>query len=289
MPRWAALSPNHRTSTALPMTSASTTNSGRVVQIDLKPDTLNDENRKFTQQPLKRPLFLNSVPKCGSHLLRNIIRMFVPVEHQYNVQFIQHQIIGEHFGAFADPRNLLSWGHLMFNDTTAVAVGNVRHVLLVRDPYDWAIARARFFVSDEFKGFALLKEGSLSIEAILNMMILGIHEKAPPLAALFTYNALAWLGTGVHLVRYEDLIAALKDLDGEGGERFFGELFEACGIERPDDWRERVRIGSDRKQSGTARENLTGVGIEFPSQLPHLQKRMIDFAAPGLRALLGYE
>ena len=272
------------------MTSGSiTSNSARTVKVELKADTLNEENRKFEQKPLQRPLFLNSVPKCGSHLLRNIIRMFVPVEQQYNVQFIQHQIVREHFGAFSDPRNFLSWGHLMFNDITAVAVGNVRQILLVRDPYDWAIARARFFVSEEFKGMGLLKEGSLSVEAILNMMILGIHEKAPPLAALFTYNALAWLGTGVHLVRYEELIGALKDLDGEQGEPFFATLFDAAGIERPHDWRERVLIGSDRRQSGTARENLTGVGVEFPAELPALQKQMIDFAAPGLRALLGYE
>ncbi len=260
----------------------------RTIKVNLKPDTLNDENRKFEQRELQKPLFLNSVPKCGSHLLRNIIRMFVAVEQQYNVQFIQHQILRDHLGAFADPRNFLSWGHLMFTDTTSVAVGNVRHVLLVRDPYEWVLARARFFISDEFQGFELLKEGSLSIEAILNMMILGIHDKAPPLAALFTYNAVAWLGTGVHLVHYEDLVAALKDLDGDEAEQFFASLFDACGIERPDDWRERVRIGSDRKQSGTARENLTGVGVELPDVLPDLQKRMIDFAAPGLRSLLGY-
>jgi len=260
----------------------------RTIKVNLKPDTLNEENVKFEQQPLKRPLFLNSVPKCGSHLLRNIVRMFVPVEFQYNVQFIQHQILQDHLGAFADPRNFLSWGHLMFNDSTAVAVGNLRHVLLVRDPYEWVLARARFFISDEFEGFELLKEGTLSVEAILNMMILGIHEKAPPLAALFTYNAVAWLGTGVHLVHYEDLIKAVKDLDGDFAERFFAEFFEACGIERPDDWRERVRVGSDRKQSGTARENLTGIGVELPGELPDQQKRMVDFAAAGLREILGY-
>ncbi|HEY6049283.1 MAG TPA: hypothetical protein VIV07_09600 [Sphingomicrobium sp.] len=259
------------------------------IDVRLKPDTLNEENRKFVQQPLKAPLFLNSVPKCGSHLLRNIIRMFVPVEQQYDVQFIQHQMLNEHLGAFADPRNFLSWGHLLFNDKTGVAVGSMRHVLLVRDPYDWVIARARFFLSDEFKGFELLKEGTLSLDALFNMMIFGIQEKAPPLAATFSYNAVAWLGTGAHLVRYEDLLAAVKDIDGEAADRFFAELLNACGIERPDDWRERVRIGSDRKQSGTARENLTGVEVEFPSELPELQKRMVDMVAPGLRALLGYE
>ncbi len=145
----------------------------RTIKVNLKPDTLDEENSRFEQKPLQRPLFLNSVPKCGSHLLRNIIRMFVPVEQQYNAQFIQHQILQDHLGAFADPRNFLSWGHLMFNDSTAVAVGNVRQILLVRDPYDWVLASARFFLSDEFEGFELLKEGSLSVESILNMMILG--------------------------------------------------------------------------------------------------------------------
>jgi len=261
----------------------------RTINVRLKPDTLNEENRKFAQQPLREPLFLNSVPKCGSHLLRNIIRMFVPVEQQYDVQFIQHQMLNEHLGAFADPRNFLSWGHLLFNDKTGVAVGKMRHILLVRDPYDWVIARARFFLSDEFKGFELLKEGTLSLDSLFNMMIFGIQEKAPPLAATFSYNAVAWLGTGACLIRYEDLLAAVKDLDGDAADRFFTELLAACGIERPDDWRERVRIGSDRKQSGTARENLTGVEIEFPSELPGLQKQMVDMVAPGLRTLLGYK
>jgi hypothetical protein len=260
----------------------------KIITVNLKPDTLNEENAKFEQKPLTKPLFLNSVPKSGSHLLRNIIRMFVPVNQQYSAQFIQHQFLMDHVGAFADPRNFLSWGHLMFNDSTAVAVGSVRQILLVRDPYQWVLARARFFISDEFQGFELLKEGSLSVEAILNMMIFGIQEKAPPLGALFTYNAVAWLGSGAYLVRYEDLLGAVKDLDSDTADNFFADLLNACGIERPDDWRERVRIGSDRKQSGTARENLTGVGVELPKELSDLHKRMIDYSAPGLRELLGY-
>lgn len=261
----------------------------RVNKIRLKPDTLNEENRKFAQEPLRHPLFLNSVPKCGTHLLRNIVRMFVPVEQQYHVQFVQSQIIMDHLGAFSDPRNFLSWGHLMFGDVSAVAVGKTPQIVLVRDPYDWVIARARFFLSDEFEGHELLKEGTLRVETLLNMMILGVHEKVVPLAALFTYNAVGWLGNGAYLVRYEDLVAAVKNLDSDDADAFFAGLFEACGINRPDDWRDRVRIGADRKQSGTARENLTGVGVEFPSELPELQKRVVDMVAPGLRGILGYD
>jgi len=259
-----------------------------VVRVELRPDTLNEENAKFEQRPLTKPVFLNSVPKCGSHLLRNIIRMFVPVEQHYTTQFVQHRILDQHLTAFADPRNLLSWGHLMFTDRTAVAVGGTRQLVLVRDPYDWVMARARFFLSDEFRGFELLKEGTLTTDALMNIMIFGVHEKAPPLATMFVYHAVAWLGTGAHLVRYEDLLAAVKELDGPEADEFFGQLLAACGIERPADWRERVRIGSDRKQSGTARENLTGVEIEFPDKLPELQKQMVEMVAPGLRTLLGY-
>jgi hypothetical protein len=65
-------------------------------------------------------------------------------------------------------------------------------------------------------------------------------------------------------------------------------LFEACDIERPDDWRERVKIGSDRKHSGTARENLSLGNRPIPEEISAIQRQIIDFAAPGLRAILGY-
>ena len=63
-----------------------------------------------------------------------------------------------------------------------------------------------------------------------------------------------------------------------------------CGIESlPDDWRERVRVGSDRNQSGTARENLVGGDLEVPKELTEQQKELVNYAAPGLRRILGYE
>jgi hypothetical protein len=269
-------------------TTAPGANVPEKIKINLKPGTLNEDNLKFEHRRLERPVFLNSVPKCGSHLLKNVIRMFVPLDQQYQAQFVQSHNLHEHFGAFSDVRNFMSYGHMMFNDMSAVATASTRHILLVRDPYDWVLARARFFVSEEFQGFEMLKQGVLSIDAILNMMIFGIAEKAPSIGTLFGYNAVAWLGL-VHLVRYEELLKAVKGLDTPEAESYFRELLEACGIDLPDDWRERVQIGSDPKQSGTARENLTGRKIDFPKQLPQMQKAQVDFAAPGLRQILGYE
>ena len=262
-----------------------------IVRINVKPDTLDDENRKFEQRPLRQPLFLNSVPKCGSHLLINILRMFVPVESQYQVDFIQHHFIQRHMAAFDTNRNMMSWGHLFFAERFKPLLENVRHIVLVRDPYDWALAMARFVLSNEFSapGMEDIKDPQVPISTVLNFAIEGRRPQLAPLAVTFHFNAVLWINEGVRVVRYEDLIGAVRDLDSDKAEEYFSDLFEACGIERPADWRERVRIGSDRKQSGTARENLTGVAANIPAELPPEQKRLVDLAYPGLRAKLGYQ
>ena len=258
-------------------------------RVTVKPDTLDAENRKFAQRPLDQPLFLNSVPKSGSHLLRNIIRMFVPVEHQYQAEFIQYQFLERHIAAFDPDRRMLSWGHMFCLEATIPALAGVRHLLLVRDPYDWVLAQARFILSNEFQiGMDHLKQPSVPAESILNLAIEGTRPQLAPLAITYNFNAVEWIKRGVPFVRYEDLVAALRDLESAGSGQFFGNLFETCGIVRPDDWRERVRIGSDRRQSGTARENLSGPAARIPSALPDAQKRLVDRAAPGLRRLLGY-
>ena len=258
--------------------------------VRLKPDTLDAENRKFEQVRLPQPLFLNSVPKSGSHLVRNIMRMFVPVEDQYQVQFIQWGNLQQHLEAFRPEKRMLSWGHLMFSDASAIEAAPARKIVLVRDPYTWVLARARFFLSDEFGDNSMLvKNGELTVDTLINLMIFGIHQKAMPMRDLFNYNAVAWLGTDCTMLRYEDLVAAVKDLDSDAAEAYFMRVFEAAGLTKiPDDWRDRVRIGSDRKQSGTASENLTGNAIKIPKVLSDQQRALVDYAAPGLRALLGY-
>lgn len=258
-------------------------------RVTVQPDTLDDENRRFAQAPLKEPVFLNSVPKSGSHLLRNIMRMFVPVEQQYDRDFIQWANLQQHRQAFDPARPMLSWGHLFFADASAIETAPARRILLVRDPYDWVIARARFFLSEQFDGNVdFLRSGALDPDELLTMMIFGLPAKAPSLNDIYEMNAAAWLGARCHLVRFEELRDALADLDSSDAEGYFAKLLEACGIARPDDWRERVRIGCDRRQSGTARENLTGVTMAFPDKLGPRHRALVDYQAPGLRAVLGY-
>lgn len=259
-------------------------------RIIAKPDTLDERNADFIQNRLETSVFLNSVPKCGTHLLKNIMRMFVPVDQQHNSDFIQFPNLKENRSAFLDgDQKKLSWGHLLFADTPSLLLRNVNHILLVRDPYDWVLARARFFLSDNFHGnLGHLKNGAVPISDFLNMMIFGIFNKVPNLEEIFTNNAVSWLGTSAKVIRYEDLLDHVENLNDDAAKEYFSSLLAHCGIQMPIDWRERVVIGSDRKQSGTARENLNIRHHNIPNELPEAQKKLVDYAAPGLRDILGY-
>jgi len=259
-------------------------------RIKLKPDNLNERNAEFTQVPLNQPVFLNSVPKSGSHLLRNIMRMFVPVKQHFKSGFIQLPSMQEDHVAWDKDKPTLSWGHLLYSDNSAIFLKDTRKVLLVRDPYNWVLARARFFMSEEFKGnVGHISDHNVTAEQFLNLMIFGIHRKVPDMKEIYMHNGVAWMHTDTLVLKFEDLIHNVKSLDEPEAEVFFRQVLDACGIDTPDDWRERVRVGSDKKQSGTARENLTEIRMELPDTLPDGQKALIDFAVPGLRKVLGYE
>ena len=72
--------------------------------IRLKGDTLDRDVARFASERLRSPLFLNSVPKSGSHLLKNIMRMFVPLEDHYGKHFIQWGNLQQHLAAFTARR-----------------------------------------------------------------------------------------------------------------------------------------------------------------------------------------
>jgi hypothetical protein len=261
-----------------------------MAHIAVQPDTLDEATARFSPEPLGAPVFLNSLPKSGSHLLQNILRMFVPVDQQYRRQFIQWPNLQQHLDAFRSPRNFLSFGHLFHGDAAAIETAQVRKILLYRDPYSWTLARARFLLSDQFTGTSEhVKSGRLGVDDLLSLMIFGSGPKIPSLRDMYELNVVAWLGSDVYPVRFEDLAEHAADPGAPGAEEYFRALLAACGVEElPSDWQERVRVGSDRRQSGTARENLSGISTDLPDELPAKHRRLVDYAAPGLRELLGY-
>jgi hypothetical protein len=260
-----------------------------MAKITLTADTLDEATARFAPEPIAQPIFINALQKTGTHLLRNILRMFVPVEQQHKKAFIQWPNLQENLEAFSKDAPKLSWGHLLYSDASAFETAPAKRVILVRDPYDWVLARARFFISEQFSAnLEHLKDGALALEDLLNLMIFGIHNKAGSLADMYRLTSLAWLHTGSLMVRYEDLVKHANATDTAEAEAYFATLLGHCGIAVPGDWAERVVTGADRKQSGTAREKLALGNAIIPEELPEGQKRLVDVSAPGLRAFLGY-
>lgn len=260
-----------------------------MAKIFLEPDTLNAATERFAPPAITRPIFINALQKSGTHLARNIMRMFVPVAQQHHKAFIQWPNLQDNLEAFSAEEPKLSWGHLLYSDASAFETAPARRIILARDPYTWVLARARFFLSEQFNAnLDHLKNGALSIEDLLNLMIFGIHNKAGSLADMYRLTTLAWLHTGSLMVRYEDLVKHANNVETAEAETYFRTLLDHCGIEMPADWAERVVTGADRKQSGTAREKLSLGDAFLPDELPDGQKRLVDLTAPGLRAFLGY-
>ncbi|MBB4658173.1 hypothetical protein [Parvularcula dongshanensis] len=258
-------------------------------RVVVKKDNLDERNAEFEQRALTQPVFLNSVPKSGTHLLKNIFRMFVPLEQHYNADFVQIPNLARNMAAFDPAEPKLAWGHLLFADDSAAATAPARHLLLVRDPYDWVLARARFFLSESFQaGLEALRSDRISVEQVLSMMIFGIHNKMPDMRDIFVFNAVAWLGPDVELVRFEELKAAIADLESGASASYFAKLLGCAEADLPADWRARVRIGADRRSSGTARENLKAVAKDVPDVLPPAHQAMVELAVPGVRTMLGY-
>ena len=120
------------------------------------------------------------------------------------------------------------------------------------------------------------------------MMIFGVYNLFPTMNEIYTNNALAWLGTSVKVIKYEDIISHLKDIESLKTKTFFEDLLGTADINLPRDWKDRILVGSDREQSGTARENLDMRGPQVPDVLPDTQKKLVDIACPGFRDILGY-
>jgi hypothetical protein len=222
-----------------------------MVSIKPKREHRDGKANSFESIPLRQPLFLNGLPRSGSDLLRNILRTFVPVEQQYDAEPIQPANLRQKIPAFDPRRNYLSLGYLFFTDISALALARVHKVLVYADPYDWVLARARFYLSGEIRGTMDHLKGDLSdLDQLLTLMIFGNRKDIPSLAAMYELNVVAWLGSNVQAVRREELLARVRNLKSRDAATYFENLLEGCGISPlPADWRERVQSGASDSQS----------------------------------------
>ncbi len=91
-------------------------------------------NERFQCPPLQSRIFLNSVPKCGTVLLKNILLMFIPWAQHYR-WFITESKCPERLSAMKGDRYKFFVGHMNHTPVTSEILKNFKHILIIRDPY----------------------------------------------------------------------------------------------------------------------------------------------------------
>jgi hypothetical protein len=251
---------------------------------------------------------LNSVPKCGTMLLRNILTMFIPWDAIY-WDFITHRRGRFHGG---DPRELpghhrFICGHMQYSTESAQALAGYQKILLIRDPRTQVLSYANFlFGTDRYEASALgrhLQDNNRTFDDAVTAVIdgwprggtLSIRHLWPSKRTVvhgsvdqaFRQIARKWEPEAHLVVRYEDLVAHVRDLETPEARRYFETLLKCIDLELPDDWIDRVQAGADPAISSTASENVGIVPDRRKSMTPE-QERHLELRAPGLRAALGY-
>ena len=179
-----------------------------------------------------------------------------------HAQFIQHSDSAASISAaFADPGNFLSWGHLRCSPTSPrLQVGNVRQIAPgAAIPMTGCSRRARFFVSDEFERFRVpARKATLSVECNSQHDDPRDSRQGAASLALFTYNAVAWLGTESISCRYEDLDPRAARRCRECRGRVFTELSSVRDRAAGRLAQARPRGCTTASKAARRRENLDG-------------------------------
>lgn len=252
-----------------------------------------DQSRAFWKQEVHNNVFLNSMGKAGTHLVKNILMAFLP-EYQlrnfYKYAIAYNPNNGPLRPFFPEGENTAFWGHLPCCLETEDSVRDCKHIILVRDPYTFVLAKERFLFAEETQNEVVNKAVQKSSN-VLKQIIAGGLGPVPPLRVIYDQYVM-WLGSGAKFVKYEDVVSSVANIDSPEAETFFSDFFKFIGIENlPEDWRERVSLMSNPSLSPTYRDNLTYKsfsGFPYKKELDQEYKDLIDYTCPNLRTILGY-
>jgi Sulfotransferase domain len=243
---------------------------------------------RFVSSPLASDILVNSVPKCGTMLLRNVVYMFVPREAVYLPFVVNDNLSSKPIFE----QKVVFTGHVNHDVVSRVVFRDAKHLIIVRDPYDYVLAQARFMFSkvmqERTELARFIATHSLSMDDVVPLMIAGIAFGGniwPSVGDMFARNALSWTDR-CHFVKYEELRKHANAVETAGAYGYFASLLAACGLEMPSDWQERVEAGADRGLSDTASDDFDVRGDR--NYLIESEKALFASVAPKLREVLGY-
>lgn len=188
------------------------------------------------------PVLINSAPKAGTHLLRNIVAHFAGANCQE--QFVMYDDIAT---TFPLPQPRIVVGHVPWCVDALLATRGLRQVLLVRDPVDVLVSLSRAaFAPHETRGDYVFARENLTLHEYMAMLVVGYDMggvAVGPFSRFLHEFMIGWHGQDVFLMDFSELLA----LD----QPRLRTLLDFCGMEMPRDWRKRLEAAVAPSLSAT--------------------------------------
>ncbi|MGP3561700.1 nucleoside-diphosphate sugar epimerase/dehydratase [Geobacillus sp. BK01] len=238
-----------------------------------------------------KPIFINSIPKSGTHLLRNIIAHFID-ERYIHWNFVHYETLDEAQNELLQGEKKLFTGHLPKDFKTSTFASKCNMLTLIRDPYDLVLSTAKFLYSEIIPWNRIghyIQANEISVQETISYVISGIqlgNDGIPRLSESYLKWGIQWFDDAVQVIRFEDLIYHIKNINNKESEIYFLNIFNSIGIDLPKDWKDRVLSGADRNISLTSAVVKNIDKSQF--KLTENHKKMIEVIASNLRKTLGY-
>jgi hypothetical protein len=203
---------------------------------------------------------VNSHPKSGTHLIRNILLHFNANAVHQDILFFN--TFGNALSQTAEPRIFI--GHIPYGTLSGAAAtaSGLRTVLLLRHPGAIALALARaFYDRNSTRPDHLYMREHDSFEQIVSKVVTGYECRGQQFGSLASSLAdfcLDWLGNVQFVVRFEDMAATLQSNDDDLLAFFNPVLGQMLQIVPPDA-AQRIRAGAAAAISATYSRTVESV------------------------------
>lgn len=232
-------------------------------------------------------VFFNSIPKSGTHLLRNIILSLFP--HCASIdKFIDIYNINDYLPEMRAESKMYFFGHLPFNSETSFLSKRLPVVCLIRNPVDVLLSHVRsIYSNDEAREDYKIIRQNYSVEEAIKYVIVGYSYKGSRLCTSFGefYRnfACSWDSNCIQFIKYENLVTVINNPTSIDSTVFFERIASNFKTTLPLDWPERVLKSSNRNFSVTSYKSDSNCPDVIDSvDLRMLATRLIKVYAPGI-------
>ena len=251
---------------------------------------------RFVPVPPSGRVVLNSLPKSGTVLLRNIFLHFFGTEASEQATLEPGKI--ENFQTFEDlfkREKVFLTTHLPLYPQSSVffrSMGDARMVVLIRDPLENSYSLARHLMRPGQHRFNKLSkyilETGTPFEEVVYYCIRGYGMGGGSVEGVVTRytHYVAWAGLGAKLVKYEDLLRAGRDLDADHAKAFFHDIADFLRFSLPENWQNRVREAFAPEKSWTY-TYIDPAAEKYPKQ--SFFSELLAAEAGPLLKFLGYD